>query len=71
MRILQANYLRISYYAQYVLGILPCTIGVASQMPELFDYIFNRDDTKTPTFKGSFPMVSNFGAARANVRKAL
>ncbi|KAI1713653.1 jagunal, ER re-organization during oogenesis domain-containing protein [Ditylenchus destructor] len=44
------------YYGQFVLGILPCAIGLRSQFPELWDYMAN-SESKTPTLKGHFPMV--------------
>uniref|UniRef100_A0A0N5AC46 Protein jagunal n=1 Tax=Syphacia muris TaxID=451379 RepID=A0A0N5AC46_9BILA len=49
--------LRYHYYGQFVFGIMPCAIGIGSQFPELIDYIFNRENSKTPTFNGNFPMV--------------
>ncbi|KAI6203446.1 Protein jagunal-like protein [Aphelenchoides besseyi] len=52
-----ARLLRIQYYSQYIFGILPCCIGLGGQIPELIDYIFNMENSKTPTFKGAFPMV--------------
>ncbi|KAI6178686.1 Protein jagunal-like protein [Aphelenchoides besseyi] len=53
----KARLLRIQYYSQYIFGILPCCIGLGGQIPELIDYIFNMENSKTPTFKGAFPMV--------------
>ncbi|KAI6182435.1 Protein jagunal-like protein [Aphelenchoides bicaudatus] len=53
----KSKWLRVSYYSQFLFGILPCCLGLGSQIPELLDYIFNMESSKTPTFKGSFPMV--------------
>lgn len=36
---------------------MPCAVGIGSQFPELLDYIFNRENSDTPTFNGTFPMV--------------
>uniref|UniRef100_A0A1I7YZE2 Protein jagunal n=1 Tax=Steinernema glaseri TaxID=37863 RepID=A0A1I7YZE2_9BILA len=49
--------LKYHYYGQFVLGIVPCAIGIGSQLPELFDYVSDPENSQTPTFKGTFPMV--------------
>ncbi|CAD5206248.1 unnamed protein product [Bursaphelenchus okinawaensis] len=49
--------LRIEYYAQFVLGIVPCSIGIGSLFPELIAYIQDPENSNTPTFNGQFPMV--------------
>ncbi|KAK0426400.1 hypothetical protein QR680_009689 [Steinernema hermaphroditum] len=49
--------LKYHYYGQFVLGIVPCVIGIGSQLPELVDYISDPENSQTPTFKGTFPMV--------------
>lgn len=54
---MQVDLLRYHYYTQFVFGILPCAMGLGSQFPELLDYIWKMDESKTPTFKGQFPMV--------------
>ncbi|CAD5208985.1 unnamed protein product [Bursaphelenchus xylophilus] len=53
----KGNLLRIEYYSQFFLGILPCSVGLGSLLPELIDYIFNMESSRTPTFNGHFPMV--------------
>uniref|UniRef100_A0A915DP58 Protein jagunal n=1 Tax=Ditylenchus dipsaci TaxID=166011 RepID=A0A915DP58_9BILA len=59
----KANLLSYHYYAQFLFGILPCAIGIGSQLPELVDYMKNTvcvtcsSKSSTPTFKGHFPMV--------------
>uniref|UniRef100_A0A914KX39 Protein jagunal n=1 Tax=Meloidogyne incognita TaxID=6306 RepID=A0A914KX39_MELIC len=49
--------LKLSYYSQFLFGITPCAIGLGSQFPELIDYIRFGEQSKVPTFSGSFPMV--------------
>ncbi|MFH4983839.1 hypothetical protein AB6A40_010548 [Gnathostoma spinigerum] len=49
--------LRYSYYAQFVTGILPCAIGIGSQLPELMAYLRNMKDSQTLTLHHTFPMV--------------
>lgn len=46
-----------SYYSEFVFGILPCAVGLGSLLPELIDYLSDMENSQTPTFKGSFPMV--------------
>ncbi|TKR92458.1 hypothetical protein L596_007105 [Steinernema carpocapsae] len=53
----KVQYLKYHYYGQFVVGIVPCAIGIGSQLPELFDYVSDPENSKTPTFKGTFPMV--------------
>ncbi|CAJ0963783.1 unnamed protein product, partial [Mesorhabditis belari] len=50
------KYINYFYYGHFLMGIVPCMMGLGGQLPELFDYIFN-SDSQTPTFKGTFPMV--------------
>ncbi|CAI4230265.1 unnamed protein product [Auanema sp. JU1783] len=45
------------YYGQFFCGIVPCMIGLGAQVPELFDYISDMENSETPTFQGVFPMV--------------
>ncbi|KIH54155.1 hypothetical protein ANCDUO_15701 [Ancylostoma duodenale] len=45
------------YYGHFLFGILPCMIGLGGQLPELFDYMSDQENSQTPTFKGVFPMV--------------
>lgn len=45
------------YYAHFIFGVLPCCIGLGGQFPELLDYLSDMENSKTPTFKGNFPMV--------------
>lgn len=54
---LQVSLLRMHYYSQFLVGILPCAIGMGGQLPELFDYLSDMEHSQTPTFKGTFPMV--------------
>uniref|UniRef100_A0A8R1TNF7 Protein jagunal homolog n=2 Tax=Onchocerca TaxID=6281 RepID=A0A8R1TNF7_ONCVO len=51
------NLLRNHYYGQFIMGILPCSIGVGGQLPELIDYLRDMKNSQTPTFRGTFPMV--------------
>uniref|UniRef100_A0AC35GI48 Uncharacterized protein n=1 Tax=Panagrolaimus sp. PS1159 TaxID=55785 RepID=A0AC35GI48_9BILA len=46
-----------AYYGQFFTGILPCSLGLGSQFPELIAYIADPVNNETPTIKGSFPMV--------------
>ncbi|EPB67087.1 hypothetical protein ANCCEY_13828 [Ancylostoma ceylanicum] len=39
------------YYGHFVFGILPCMIGLGGQLPELFDYMSDQENSQTPTFK--------------------
>lgn len=45
------------FYAQFLFGILPCCIGLGGQLFELWDYLTKKEQSKTPTFNGNFPMV--------------
>ena len=49
--------LKLSYYSYFIFGITPCCIGLGGQVPELFDYIRNGEQSTVPTFSGHFPMV--------------
>ncbi|VDN43191.1 unnamed protein product [Gongylonema pulchrum] len=51
------NLLRYHYYGQFILGILPCAIGLGGQFPELIDYLRDMKNSQSPTFRGTFPMV--------------
>uniref|UniRef100_A0A914RPJ5 Protein jagunal n=1 Tax=Parascaris equorum TaxID=6256 RepID=A0A914RPJ5_PAREQ len=53
----KVSLLRMHYYSQFLVGILPCAIGMGGQLPELFDYLSDMEHSQTPTFKGTFPMV--------------
>ena len=53
----QTSLLRIAYYAQFFLGVMPIVIAMGSQVPELADYIRFGASSSTPTFNGHFPMV--------------
>jgi hypothetical protein len=53
----RATWMSYHYYSQFVTGVLPCAIGLGSQLPELVDYIRDPVGSQTPTFKGTFPMV--------------
>ncbi|KAL3102148.1 hypothetical protein niasHS_003557 [Heterodera schachtii] len=49
--------LKLHYYGQFVFGLMPACIGIGSQFPELVDFVKHGESSKTPTFKGHFPMV--------------
>lgn len=53
----KVDMMRNHYYSQFILGILPCAIGLGGQVPELLDYLSDMKNSDTPTFKGTFPMV--------------
>ncbi|CEF64658.1 Protein jagunal homolog 1 [Strongyloides ratti] len=49
--------MRYHYYGQFVLGVLPCAVGLGEQLPELIGFLRDMENFETPTFKGTFPMV--------------
>uniref|UniRef100_A0A0K0F4A1 Protein jagunal homolog (inferred by orthology to a C. elegans protein) n=1 Tax=Strongyloides venezuelensis TaxID=75913 RepID=A0A0K0F4A1_STRVS len=49
--------MRYHYYGQFVLGVLPCAVGLGEQLPELFGFLRDMENYETPTFRGTFPMV--------------
>uniref|UniRef100_A0A914I5Y6 tRNA (cytosine(34)-C(5))-methyltransferase n=1 Tax=Globodera rostochiensis TaxID=31243 RepID=A0A914I5Y6_GLORO len=53
----KAILLKLHYYGQFVFGLMPACIGIGSQFPELVDFLRHGESSRTPTFKGHFPMV--------------
>uniref|UniRef100_A0A183CD41 Detected protein of confused Function n=1 Tax=Globodera pallida TaxID=36090 RepID=A0A183CD41_GLOPA len=56
----KAILLKLHYYGQFVFGLMPACIGIGSQFPELVDFLRHGESSRTPTFKGHFPMVHGF-----------
>ncbi|MCP9260447.1 Protein jagunal [Dirofilaria immitis] len=53
------NLLRNHYYGQFIMGILPCSVGIGGQLPELIDYLYDMKNSQISTFRRTFPMTAS------------